>query len=99
MSHHEKTTVAARGKWRGILLSLGLPRQSLTGKHGPCPVCGGEDRFRWDNLEGRGTFICTHHGAGDGMLLAQQVLKCEFPEAAREVDKILGNEKIEPDKI
>ena len=27
----------ARGRWRGILASLGIPESFLSGKHGPCP--------------------------------------------------------------
>jgi phage/plasmid primase-like uncharacterized protein len=35
-----KTLDAARGKWRGILLSLGIDEKYLRNKHGPCPLCG-----------------------------------------------------------
>ena len=37
----------ARGRWQGILPAIGVSSQYLTGKHGPCPMCGGKDRFRW----------------------------------------------------
>jgi putative DNA primase/helicase len=96
--HHQKTAHAANGKWRGILLELGLPAQSLTGKHGPCPMCEGTDRFRWDNAEGRGTFFCTHCGAGDGMDLALKYTGLPFQEVASKIDTLLGNIKFEPDK-
>jgi putative DNA primase/helicase len=96
--HHTKTTHAANGKWRGILLELGLPAQSLNGKHGPCPMCGGTDRFRWDNAEGRGTYFCTHCGAGDGMDLAVKYTDQPFQEVASRIDVLLGNIKFEPDK-
>ena len=45
----------ASGRWHGILTALGVPQEFLTGKHGPCPICGGKDRFRFDNKNGRGT--------------------------------------------
>jgi len=95
--YHQKTAHAAKGKWRGILLELGLPETSLSGKHGPCPLCGGEDRFRWDNDEGRGTYICSHCGAGDGMKLATEYTGKQFVELASEIDALLGNKKFEPD--
>lgn len=79
---HERTSHAARGKWKGILLQLGVPAVSLTGKHAPCPMCGGADRFRFDNKDQRGTFICNACGAGDGMKLAVEYTKMKFPEVA-----------------
>ena len=59
----------AQGRWSGILPALGIGESFLTGKHGPCPLCGGKDRWRWDNREGRGTWICSKCGAGDGIAL------------------------------
>ncbi|WP_241155820.1 primase-helicase zinc-binding domain-containing protein [Neisseria yangbaofengii] len=34
----------AHGNWRAILTALGIPAESLTNKHQPCPACGGTDR-------------------------------------------------------
>jgi putative DNA primase/helicase len=93
MMHHEKTVVAAKGKWRGVLLHLGIPSSALRDKHGPCPMCGGEDRFRFDNKEGRGTYICNQCGAGDGMKLACDFTGQPFAEVASRIDGILGNVK------
>lgn len=93
MSNHEKTTHAARGKWKGILLSLGVDQKCLTGKHGPCPMCGGEDRFRFDNKEQRGTWICNNCGAGDGMKLAMDYTGRPFYEIASAIDDLVGNVK------
>ena len=90
---HEKTAHAAKGKWRGILMHIGLPASALRDKHGPCPLCGGEDRFRFDNKDGRGTYICSHCGAGDGMKLAQEFTGRPFAEVAAQIDGILGNVK------
>jgi putative DNA primase/helicase len=93
MSFHEKTSHAAKGKWRGVLLHLGLPAAALQDKAGPCPLCGGKDRFRWDNKDGRGTYICNQCGAGDGMKLAQEFTGRPFAEVAAQIDGILGNVK------
>ncbi len=95
---HERTTHAAKGKWKGILLALGLPADALRDKHGPCPLCGGEDRFRWDNVDGRGSYICGQCGAGDGMALAQKFTGKPFADVAREIDTLLGNIKPDTDK-
>lgn len=91
MSYHEKTETAAKGKWKGILLELGVPEACLKNRHGPCPLCGGKDRFRWDNLDGRGTFICNSCGAGNGMHLAIQFTGQPFHVIAPRIDTMLGN--------
>ena len=65
---------AAQGQWDAILSRLGitLPPHNI---HAPCPACGGTDRFRYDNQEGHGTFICSQGGngilSGDGFALIQ----------------------------
>lgn len=94
MTFHEKTTSAAKGKWRGILIELGLPADCLTGKHAKCPLCTSKDNFRWDNIDGRGSFICTC-GAGDGMKLAMEFTGESFSQVAPRIDAMLGN--IKPD--
>lgn len=98
MTFHDKTVTAAKGKWRGILLSLGLPEAALSGKHGPCPLCGGKDRFRWDNVEGRGTYICSQCGAGDGMKLAIEYTGRPFADIAKQIDGMIGNLSAEAPK-
>lgn len=57
----------ARGRWRSILPALGVPKEYLTGKHGPCPFCGGKDRYRFSDLNGGGNFICNQCGSGTGV--------------------------------
>lgn len=89
---HDRTANAARGKWKGILLQLGIPAESLTGKHGPCPVCQSKDNFRFDNKEQKGTWICTC-GAGTGMQLAIAFTGKPFTEVASQIDGMLGNVK------
>jgi len=91
-----KTADAARGKWRGILLQIGIEERFLRDKHGPCPMCGGLDRYRWDNKGGTGSYICGQCGAGNGFDLAMNVLNMGFVEVAKLVDGIVGNVKAEP---
>ena len=80
----------AVGRWPGLLVQFGIERNLLTGKHAPCPVCDGRDRFRFDDREGRGTFFCSHCGAGDGFKLLQLVKGWSFKQAASEVEGIVG---------
>lgn len=93
MHNHDKTEHAAKGKWKGILRELGLPEVALSGKHTSCPLCGGVDRFRWDNKEGRGTYFCGQCGAGNGFDLAMKYTDKSFGEVASEIDRIVGNVK------
>src|SRR4029077_15691115 len=81
----------AQGRWLGILPALGISESFLTGKHGPCPLCGGKDRWRWDNREGRGTWICSKCGAGDGIALLMQKNRWEFRQAAEQTDTVIGS--------
>lgn len=91
-----KTCDAARGKWKGVLLSLEMDAKHLTGKHAPCPLCGGNDRFRFDNKEGSGSYICGQCGAGSGIDLVKAFKGWDFKTAAQEVDRILGNVPSDP---
>lgn len=81
---------AASGRWRSILTVLGMPERALSGKHGPCPMCGGRDRFRFDDKEGRGTYFCSGCGAGDGVQLAMGITGMGFADVAREIERIVG---------
>ncbi len=82
---------AANGKWHGILVALGVDPKFLVDRHGPCPICHGKDRFRWDDLGGDGTYYCSQCGAGDGLMLVQKIHSWPWPKAAMEVDKVVGN--------
>ncbi len=46
------------GRWRDVLSNYGCNVPSGN-KHGSCPVCGGKDRFRFDDKQGRGTWFCS----------------------------------------
>ena len=89
-----RTSEAAAGKWHGILSRMGVDDSYLRNRHGPCPMCGGKDRFRFDDKDGRGTWICNQCGAGDGIDLAVRYTGKEFKAVAKEIDLIAGN--VEP---
>ena len=78
----------ARGRWRELLPSLGVESKFLTGKHCPCPICGGKDRFRFDDKEGLGTYFCSQCGSGDGFMLVQKISGRSFKEIAEHVQEV-----------
>ncbi|MFF6011601.1 phage/plasmid primase, P4 family [Rahnella sp. R3(2024)] len=85
----KNTVSAATGRWPQLLPALGI-NVPPHGHHSACPVCGGKDRFRFDNQAGRGTWICNHCGAGDGLNLVAKTLDITTKEAAVKVAEILG---------
>lgn len=91
INQKQKTIEAATGKWREILMHFGIDEKFLTSKHCACPVCGGSDRFRFDNRDGSGSFFCGGCGSGYGMDLLMRVTGWQFPEAAKNIDGIIGN--------
>lgn len=78
----------ANGQWQSILSNLGAEVPLNT--HTACPHCGGKDRFRFDDKDGNGTFICSQCGSGDGLDLVQRVLGGSVTEAAYEVAGMIG---------
>lgn len=87
-----KTAEAAKGRWSEILEHYGLP--PITGKNhfkGECPVCGARGKFRIDDRDGTGTWICTC-GSGDGMKLLSLTQACKpFSVLCAELDQLIGN--------
>lgn len=93
-----KTIEAARGKWYGVLSSLGLDQSYLRNKHGPCPICAGKDRYRFDDKDGSGSYYCGGCGAGYGMDLAMAITGLDFKDCARRIDEIVNNVPAETPK-
>ncbi len=91
-----RTVDRARGRWREILPRLGIDPKFLRNRHGPCPLCGGKDRYRWDDKDGRGTYYCNQCGAGEGLLLVRKLNSWNYATACREVDLIIGTEPTVP---
>lgn len=89
---------AARGRWPEILPALaGLSDAELSDRHQPCPLCGGTDRYRFDDKDGSGSWFCNQcggkdqrGGAGSGMDLLMRRQGWSFVEAARQVEAFLG---------
>lgn len=88
---------AIDGRWRETLVDFGIDPSCLSGKHSPCPVCGGTDRFRFDDKDRRGTWICSQacndgRKAGDGMTLVQKFNNWSFVETLNAFAGYLGFE-------
>ncbi|ECI8003713.1 DNA primase, partial [Salmonella enterica subsp. enterica] len=84
-----ETVKQSCGHWPNILPALGV--KVIKNRHQPCPVCGGSDRFRFDDKEGRGTWFCNQCGAGDGLKLVEKVFGVSASEAAGKVNAVTGN--------
>jgi putative DNA primase/helicase len=93
-----RITDLATGHWPSILGALaGLSAEQLTDKHQPCPMCGGSDRYRFDDQNGSGSWFCNQcggpqqsGGAGNGMELLLRQTGWTFKEAAQRIEQHLG---------
>lgn len=84
---------AAVGKWASILTLMGIDETAFSGRHGPCPICGGKDRFRFN----RQTEVCHCNQCGSlgGMDLAMAYTGRPFKELAIEIKtNFLGVAKV-----
>ena len=90
------TIERARGRWREILPQLGIETHFLCNKHGPCQICGGKDRFRFDDREGSGSYYCNQCGPGPGLLLIRKLRGWDHKTACAAVDKIIGSGNLAP---
>ena len=96
-------TDLTNGRWPDLLMQLaGLTPNQLTDKHQPCPLCGGEDRYRFDDLNGTGSWYCNQcggkdqsGGAGSGMDMLMRRTSLTYPEACKLIEQHL-NIKPEP---
>lgn len=93
------TKERARGRWRQILPALGIEERYLTGRNCQCPICGGTDRFRYlDRREqnGDGMWVCNQcqPKPRPAIDLVIAYTGKPFPEAARTIDDILGDEEM-----
>lgn len=88
----------ARGRWQDVFARMGVEEFNPK-KHGPCPKCGGTDRFRvLDDFDDTGAMLCNQCGTGkngalaDGIAAVQWLLGCEFNDAINRIGDILGIE-------
>lgn len=88
-----------RDRWPEVLERLGIAAKFLTGRHTPCPACGGKDRFRFHNRNRHGDFYCNVCGPGDGFTLLRRVHGWKFAEVKHEVIAAGGLAKVSRDGI
>lgn len=87
----------AAGRWVQILQSVCrlTDRQLNPQVHGPCPQCGGTDRFRaLDDVAETGGLYCNQcfsQANGDGFAAIQWLTGCTFSGALNLVSEYLGN--------
>jgi putative DNA primase/helicase len=86
----------ARGRWKGILPAIGISEKFLKRKNGPCPMCGGEDRWRFTDIEGKGTWWCNHCSGGNGVALVMKFTGLAFKEAAQRIESVIGSAPAKP---
>jgi putative DNA primase/helicase len=81
-------------RWDDLLPKFGINAEILVNKHRPCPLqcnAGKSLRsFRYDNLGGHGTWICSHCGAGGGWKLLRLLTGSDDAQLAREILSKLG---------
>lgn len=81
---------SARGRWQEILRSAGVEQRFLSGKHGPCPLCGGKDRFRFTNFREGGRYFCNQCGPGGGLDLLMKAAGLDYRGARAHVERLVG---------
>lgn len=94
----------AQGRWPDLLAALaGLTSEQLTDTHQPCPLCGGTDRYRFDDKDGSGSWFCNQcggksqsGGGGTGMDMLMRRNGWSFAEAAKRIEQHLGIASIPP---
>jgi putative DNA primase/helicase len=90
----------ASGQWREILVAAGIADALLSRPKtlGPCPVCGGKSRFRFDDKYGHGNWIChicdadkgKECGGGNGYRLLELFNNWTWYQAFLFVEQWLG---------
>ena len=80
----------AHGRWSEVLAAAGIEERILRHRNGPCPSCGGTDRFQYTDKFGEGNYHCRQCGPGGGFKLLQAVRGVDFHAALCEVERCLG---------
>lgn len=82
----------ALDQWPGLLAHLGVAEEHLRLKrNGPCPFCGGRDRYSFTDKTGNGDFICRGCGAGHGIAFLMKYHRWSWAQACDEVLAALGD--------
>ena len=80
----------AHGKWISVLAKCGIPSDYLRNKHGACPLCGGKDRYRFDDKTPHLTYFCNNCGHGSGLDLLMGWYSYGLHDALTQVHRVLS---------
>jgi putative DNA primase/helicase len=88
-----KAEELAYGRWPDILSAAGVASEYFTKRAGPCPFCGGTDRYVWQEKSG-GRYLCRHcteatYKNGFDFLMRHMAYR-EFRQAADHVREFFG---------
>lgn len=90
----------ARDRWPEILQACGMAEGFFSGRHGPCPFCGGTDRYRWSGKYG-GVWLCTMCPESGGKwasgfaMLMKHMGYVRFQQAADHVRRHFGSRAVQ----
>ena len=82
---------SAKGNWLSVFGQCGIVVADLNVKSS-CPICGGKDRFKFDNKYNKGDCYCNQCGTMDGLTLVSKALELSIKDAAKTVARALGLE-------
>ena len=91
-NNHSQATTNQFATWTDIKEMVLNPRsfdKELSNKHQPCPSCGGTDRYRFDDKQGSGSYICGQCGAGSGINLLMISTGMDFGSACNAIGNFL----------
>jgi putative DNA primase/helicase len=79
-----------QGRWPEILAHFGLEESFLRPKkNGPCPLCGGTDRYHFSDGYNSGGYHCRQCGGGNGLTLLRKLKGWDSATAMREIEAFL----------
>ena len=85
----------AQYRWREILQAAGVDADFLKKKEGPCPMCGGNTRFSFNDKGGNGTFFCRYCGMGDGFKFLQLYQDSDYAGVCKWIENWYGGQPVE----
>lgn len=86
-----RADLLVQDRWPDILTAAGMSEQFFRRAHGPCPFCGGRDRYQWSTKHG-GVWVCrkcTDGAYRDGYAMLMQHMGYRFFWEA--IDYLLGD--------
>jgi putative DNA primase/helicase len=92
-SHYNLNEISrlAQGRWKELLVNLRAATiNEVSGRGCACPVCGGNDRFSFNDYQGNGICFCRQCDLRSSWKIIQHRLSLSFKEALSLVAEYLG---------